>query len=422
MPSPVALVGGRVLTPAGLESDTTITFDGGRIAALGAPASGAMPLCARGLLVLPGIVDMHGDAFERQLMPRPGVHFDAGLALLDTDRQLVANGITTAFHAVTYSWEPGLRGPDAGRAFVAALEAMRSVLGCDTRLHLRWETFNLDVEDEVAGWLAEGIISLLAFNDHTPAIVKKSGHRDAMLKYGERSGLDLNDFRALLDRVAARRAAVPAAIERLAAAARAGGVPMASHDDATSETRRWFHSLGCNISEFPMNEPTARTAREEGSDVIMGAPNVVRGGSHLALVSAADMIGKGLCTILSSDYYYPALLHAVWRLGRDGVCPLAAAWRLVSENPARAAGLNDRGALAPGKRADVVVVDDSRPDMPRVVATFVAGKPVFFDELVFFKDGFKDEAAAQPNPNRVDSDRLAIPRSLGAGESSGRAL
>ena len=377
---------GRVLTPNGLEPDTALTVSGETIAALGASGSGARRCDARNLLVLPGIVDLHGDAFERQLMPRPGVHFDPHLALIDTDRQLVANGITTAFHAVTYSWEPGLRAPEAGRAFIAALAATADRLGCDTRLHLRWEAHNLDVEDEVAGWLAAGTVSLLAFNDHTPDMVRKAGDPAALLKYAERAGLAIEEFRTVLGRAAARASAVPAAIERLAAAARRFGIPMASHDDDTPDIRRWYGSLGCKISEFPKNESTARSAHEAGCDIVMGAPNIVRGGSHLSSVSAADMVAKGLCTILTSDYFYPALPQAAFRLVRDGVCDLPAAWRLVSENPARAAGLADRGVLAPGRRADFILVDDSRVELPRVVAAFAAGRPVFSDRSLFDQD------------------------------------
>jgi alpha-D-ribose 1-methylphosphonate 5-triphosphate diphosphatase len=110
----------------------------------------------------------------------------------------------------------------------------------------------------------------------------------------------------------------------------------------------------------------------------MGAPNVLRGGSHIGLVGAADLVGRGLCDILCSDYFYPALLGAPFRLARDGVCDLAHAWRLISANPAAAAGLHDRGTLRPGARADFVIVDDRIAGAPRVAATFVAGKPAFF--------------------------------------------
>jgi alpha-D-ribose 1-methylphosphonate 5-triphosphate diphosphatase len=374
---PFSIVGGRTLTPFGLESDVTLTVANGEILALGDRPE-AVTWNAGGLLVLPGIVDIHGDAFERQLMPRPGVHFDTRLALFDTDRQLVANGITTAFHALTYSWEPGLRGIEAGRAFLAALDASRSELSCDTRLHLRWETFNLDTEAEVAEWLLKGQVGLLAFNDHTPAMAERLDQPQAMQRYAERTGLSAGEFRKLLEHVVSRGPAVQPAIERLSEIARARHLPMASHDDDTPDIRRWYGSLGCAIAEFPKNESTARAAQEAGCDIIMGAPNVVRGGSHIALTSAAEMVAKNLCTILSSDYYYPALLHAALRLVRDRICPLPIAWRLISENPARAARLHDRGTLAAGRRADIVIVDDRR-GMPRVVATFVAGRPVFFE-------------------------------------------
>lgn len=377
---------GRVLTPGGLEPETSLTVEGGDIASVGGRASAARRLDARQFLVLPGIVDLHGDAFERQLMPRPGVHFEPRLALVDTDRQLVANGITTAYHGITYSWEPGLRAPEAGRALIAALDATAGRLGCDTRVHLRWETYNLDVVDEVAGWLADGTVALLAFNDHTPDIVRKAAEPSTLLKYAERAGLSFDEFRAVVGRVAQRASAVPAAIERLAAVARQYDVPTASHDDDSPDIRRWYHSLGCQISEFPKNEPTARAAHDAGCDIVMGAPNIVRGGSHLSSVSAADMVQKGLCTVLSSDYYYPALPQAAFRLVRDGICDLPTAWRLISENPARAAGLDDRGVLAAGRRADFILVDDTQPELPRVAATFVAGRPVFADRALATED------------------------------------
>ena len=126
---------------------------------------------ATGLLVLPGIVDIHGDAFERQMMPRPRVAFPLDIALLESDRQAVSNGITTVFHGVTWSWEPGLRGAENARAILAGIERIRPRLGADTRYHLRHETYNLDAEPEINEWLADRRIDAIAFNDHM------SGHR-----------------------------------------------------------------------------------------------------------------------------------------------------------------------------------------------------------------------------------------------------
>ena len=370
------IAGGRVLMPDGALEAGSLSVVNGRIA----DADGAAPdrrWCADGLLVLPGMVDLHGDAFERQLMPRPGVHFDHAMALLDTDRQMIANGITTAYHGLTWSWEPGLRGRDAALAFRDGLEATRPVLACDTRLHLRWETHNIADLDEVAAWVAGGHVDLFAFNDHIGHIATKIGRPEALGDYTARTGLTADAFVDLFRSVAARRSDVPAAIERLAELARARGIPMASHDDETPDMRAGFDDLGCRLCEFPVDEETARHAIGNADPVILGAPNILRGGSHCGRLDAADAIAKGLCTVLTSDYYYPALLTAPFRLAAMGAARFADAWRLVSTNPARAVGLDDRGDLAPGRRADVILIDDSRPGLPRVVATLVAGRPVF---------------------------------------------
>ncbi len=371
----LSICGGRVLTAQGDCRATDVAVVDGLVAE--ADGAGAEVWRADGLLVLPGIVDLHGDAFERQLMPRPKVHFPIDLALLDTDRQLVANGITTAYHGLTYSWEPGLRGRDAARAFLAAMERRRRDLLCDTRVHLRFETHNLDGASEVEAWLRDGAVQLLAFNDHVPHIRENAARPHGLTSFADRAAMTVNAFRELFEDVQRRGHEVPAMVERLAASARAHGVAMASHDDETPEMRRWYHALGARLCEFPVDRRTAEASRELGDPIILGAPNIVRGGSHCGRLDAAAMAAAGLCDVLSSDYYYPSLLQGVFRLVREGALPLARAWALVSSNPARAAGLHDRGAIAPGRRADLVLVDDSDPVLPRVVATFVAGLPAY---------------------------------------------
>lgn len=373
------VTGGRVLLKDGWSATAALTIADGVIASVDGDEIGGRVWDATGLLVLPGVIDIHGDAFERQIMPRPGVHFDLGLALRDTDRQLIANGVTTAFHAVTWSFEPGLRGTENARALVEALDRLRPHLSADARLHLRWETFNLDAVPQVLEWLDGGKVNFLAFNDHTPPMMKRLDSPKHMNRYAERSGLEADAFAALLTAVWARRDEVPGAIERLAARAKAAGVPMASHDDDSPATRAAFRALGCAVAEFPLTTETFDAAHHAGDHIVMGAPNVVRGGSHLSGVSASEMVGRRICTVLASDYYYPALIQAAFRIANDGVAPLEVAWALISANPAAATGLHDRGALAPGMRADFILVDDKIPSAPRVVATFVAGEPVFMD-------------------------------------------
>ncbi|MGE0416650.1 MAG: alpha-D-ribose 1-methylphosphonate 5-triphosphate diphosphatase [Acetobacteraceae bacterium] len=365
----IRITNGQVLLPdAGLQP-TDLTLTDGVIAGIGGGSTRGLTLDATGLLVLPGIVDIHGDAFERQLQPRPNVDFPADLALRDTESQLLSNGITTAFHGITLSWEPGLRSLTAWHALLDALEAGRWT--CDMRVHLRWEAYNLDALDQALADIAAGRVALVAFNDHTPAIVKKVQDPVAGAKYADRAGMKLDAFQALTNRVAARSDEISDAQDRIAAAARAAGIPLASHDDDSIPTRTAFRARGARICEFPLAEEVGRAARDAGDFVIMGSPNVVRGKSHLGWASAALMAEAGVCNILSSDYFYPAMLRAALILADRGVLDLPTAWRLISANPAAAAGLDDRGTIEPGKRADIVVVD---PDTSRAVATIANGR------------------------------------------------
>ena len=367
---PLHLCGGRALVDGEVRACDLLLVDG-RIEAFGESAPDSHLLNARGLLVLPGIVDIHGDAFERQLQPRPGIGFPTALALEDTERQLLSNGITTAFHGITLSWEPGLRGIESWRALLDAL-ASRS-WACEMRTHLRWEAYNLDALDMALADIAAGRVQLLAFNDHTPAILKRLGDPAKAVKYTERAAVSDAEFRAIADRVAARSAEIEPAQERLAAAARSAGIPMASHDDDSIATRDVFRARGARICEFPMAEEIGRAARGAGDFVVMGSPNVVRGKSHLGWASAARLAEAGICNVLSSDYFYPCLLQAPFILASRGKMALPAAWALVSTNPAAATGLTDRGVIGRGQRADLILVATDAAT-PRVVATIANGR------------------------------------------------
>jgi len=361
------IAGGEALLEGGF-APAGVALAEGCVAAAAAP--GARRFDAAGLLVLPGLVDIHGDAHERQVQPRPGVALPAGLALRDSASQMLAAGITTAFLGVTLSWEPGLRGIEAWRQTLSAVAAARGGAGVDLRIHCRFEADNLDALEEVLADIAAGRVQLLAYNDHTPAIVKRLSDPKQVAKYAGRCGVAPEAFAALAERAWSRRAEVPAAQLRLAEAALAAGIPVLSHDDATPAMRAAFRALGATICEFPMAEDVAADARAAGEHVVMGAPNVVRGGSHLGWSAAAPLAERGLVTVLASDYVWPAMAEAAFVLAGRGVLDLAAAWALVSANPAAAAGLADRGRIAPGLRGDVVVVD---PASRAPVATFARG-------------------------------------------------
>ncbi|HHC29404.1 MAG TPA: alpha-D-ribose 1-methylphosphonate 5-triphosphate diphosphatase, partial [Rhodobacterales bacterium] len=392
----ITFQGAQVYLPGEI-AETNVTIAEGRIAEIGGPAMGEV-IDARGMILAPALIDVHGDAFERQLMPRPGVFFPVEAAMLETDRQLAANGIATAYHSVTLGFEPGLRAASHGREVIEALIALAPRLTVENRVQLRWETFATEALD-VVDWAMNGPIGTsLAFNDHLSMSMRSFETRiqDRLFEHNPdfavvdiddptlaekrwskqvaRSGLSLEDYMALVRKVWARRPQVVETITALAAKARDLGVPMLSHDDTQAETRAFYRALGATASEFPMTMGPAEDAHAHGDTIIFGSPNAVRGGSHIGSLGAGDMVEAGLCDVLASDYYYPAMLAAVDRLDREKRADRLALWSLVSAGPARAMKLEDRGEIAPGKRADLVLVDWPEGHMPAVRGTWVAGR------------------------------------------------
>jgi alpha-D-ribose 1-methylphosphonate 5-triphosphate diphosphatase len=389
--------GARVMFDDRIET-ASVRFEGGRITGVDVPRDGAAVIPAKGRILAPAFVDVHGDAFERQIMPRPGVMVPVETALLETDRQLAANGIATAYHALTLSWEPGLRSVDTGWKIVRALEMLRPRLTAENRLQLRWETFCHEAEPLIEYSLTGAERPALAFNDHTTSMLL---HPDVsvhdrpfdqadpypvtsfddprflrkMHDQARRAHVSPDDYVARLVSVWGRRKDVPAQTARIAALARAQMAPMLSHDDSQPETRAYYRSLGATVAEFPMHERVFLAARDAGDWIVLGAPNAMRGGSHLGSPGAARMIARGLCDIIASDYYYPAMLGAMARLHADHIAPLPELWKLVSLNPARAMGLADRGHIAPGQRADLVLLDWPEGQMPAPRRTWVSGRP-----------------------------------------------
>ena len=393
---PIIFEGARVILPDRIAS-VSVRIEGGRITSLDGARDGARVVQAQGMILAPALIDVHGDAFERQIMPRPGVTLPMDAALLETDRQLGANGIATAYHALTLGWEPGLRSVATGWQMHHALQALAPRLTVENRLQLRWETFCSEAIGLIDAALVAPLTPSIAFNDHTtaallhpdvplqdkpfefdpafpitdmksPAFAAKMGDR------AKRSGMAAPVFIDLMRSVWNRRSEVAGWIDEVAAKGRAAGAPMLSHDDTQDRTRAYYRQRGARISEFPMNRHTAEDARMNGDLIVLGAPNAARGGSHLGSVGAADMIRAGLCDVLASDYYYPAMIAAVARLLADAVAPLATLWSLVSANPASAMGLTDRGLIAPGLRADLVLVDWPEGGVPVVRQTYVAGR------------------------------------------------
>ncbi|MBT8152554.1 alpha-D-ribose 1-methylphosphonate 5-triphosphate diphosphatase [Epibacterium ulvae] len=376
--------------------ETTVTVADGTIVEIGGPVQGT-EVAATGCILAPALLDVHGDAFERQLMPRPGVFFPTEAAVIDTDRQLAANGIATAYHAITLGWEPGLRDVARGRNLMETMLNLAPRLTVENRVQLRWETFAFEALDTIEWALGSDLHPSVAFNDHTSMTMRAydvaiqdrafelgpdfsiAALDDARMKQrtaskATRAGLSQEDYIALLGKVWERRDEVPAMIGKVADLGRAAGAAMLSHDDTRAETRAFFRELGAGVSEFPMVLEAAEAARAAGDLIVFGAPNAARGGSHIGSLAAGDMVEAGLCDALASDYFYPAMLAAVARLDAEQRADRLAIWSLVSSGPARAMGLTDRGEIAVGKRGDLVLVDWPEGHAPAIQGTWVAGR------------------------------------------------
>ncbi len=364
----LSIQGASVLRPDGVCDNAELHLAGGFICV----DAQRRKIDLRGYMVLPGIVDIHGDGFERHLAPRRGAMKQTAEGLIAAEAELAANGITTAVMAQFLSWEGGLRGAEFADQVLCAIRDTKSSLVTDLIAQLRFETHLLEdyacLPDDIARWQVPYVV----FNDHLPHDKLAAGKRPPRLTgQALKAGRNPEAHLALIQELYARTLEVGPALDRLCAILQAHGVRMGSHDDATDQGRRKWHDRGVHIAEFPETIAAAETAKAQGDAVILGAPNVVRGGSHNGNASAVDLIAMGLCDALASDYHYPSPRRAALMLAASGIADLAGAWHLVSAGPAQVLGLTDRGTLLSGQRADLVVLEQGSH---RVVATMAAGR------------------------------------------------
>ena len=359
--------GAQVLRPDGVSEDDLSICDGFVAEDTGGPA-----VDLAGYLVLPGIVDIHGDGFERHLAPRRGAMKQMAEGLVAAEAELAANGITTAVLAQFVSWEGGLRGLEFADQVFAAIRDTAPTVVTDLRAQLRFETHLLDLYEELPRRLQVWGVDYVVFNDHLPHKRLSEGRQPPrMVGQALKAGRNPDDHFALMQKLHAGASAVPQALDALCVRLAELGIRMGSHDDATHEERKRWHDRTVAIAEFPETLEAAEAAQDTGDAIILGAPNVVRGGSHKGNASAVELISMGLCDALASDYHYPSPRRAALMLEKSGLADLAGSWRLVSEGPAQILGLMDRGSLVPGKRADIVILD---AETHRVAATMVAGR------------------------------------------------
>ena len=327
--------------------------------------------------LLPGLIELHTDNLEKHLAPRPGVLWNTDAAFVIHDAQVAAAGITTVFDALAIGsrLNAGLRGRDLQTQCAQALSRFseRQLLRAEHFLHLRCEIATADVVEIFDSLCAHPLLRLASVMDHTPGQRQWHDH-EQWRRFQERNGKlsDEHVTTALAELADEQERYADVHRREIVARCKKLGLPVASHDDTLVEHVEQAAAEGIVLAEFPTTRIAAEAAREHRISTIMGAPNIVRGGSHSGNVSALELAKAGLLDILSSDYVPSSLLTAVFELVDKAGWTLPRAMATVSAEPARTAGLLDRGSITPGLRADFVRVTmlDVLP-VPR--ATYRAG-------------------------------------------------
>ena len=311
--------------------------------------------------LLPGLIELHTDNLDKFFTPRPKVDWPAHSAMSSHDALMVASGITTVLDAVAIGdvRDGGDRLENLEKMINAVEETQKRGLNrAEHRLHLRCELphhTTLPLFEKLVGREPVSMVSLM---DHSPGqrqYADRSKYRDYYQGKYHLTNEEMDKFEE--EQMALAAAWSQPNRQRIAAICRERNIALASHDDATCEHVLESRQLGSVIAEFPTTIAAAQASRQHGMNILMGAPNIVRGGSHSGNVAAHHLAASGLLDILSSDYYPASLLDAAFRIADDegNAFTLAQAIRLVSKNPAQALGLHDRGAIAEGKRADLVL-------------------------------------------------------------------
>ncbi len=339
-----------------------VALAGGKIAEVGEGRAPAGSVDVEGDLVMPGLVELHTDHIEAHYVPRPKVYWDPVAAVVSYDGQLATCGITTVMDSLRV-WRDEAEGDVHLHATVLADAIARArearLLRADHFLHLRCEIPMPTVVEDASALVTRDDIRLMSLMDHTPGQRQFRDEEKLRTYYrGKKGGLSDDELNELFARrFEYQRKYADKNMGAIIALAREHNVPLASHDDTTEENVADAVREGVAVAEFPTTMEAARGLHEAGIDILMGAPNVVRGGSHSGNIAAIDLAREGLLDILSSDYIPSSLLMAALQLPeRVPHIDLAEAVRTVTKTPAAAVGLDDRGEILAGKRADVIRV------------------------------------------------------------------
>lgn len=335
---------------------------------------------ANGGFITPGFIDIHSDYIESIVSPRPTSMMDVDISLREAEKILISHGITTMFHSLSFYQEDvfthkPMRYPKNVQRLVDAIDRTHNRPHLIRhRLHARFEIDNIDEVDRLVDNIRKDKVHLLSFMDHTPGQGQYRDleiFRDTLKGYRNISDEEVNVI------IAERKSREQMTLEKIAEVATIAidkGIAVASHDDDQVEKLELVKTFGTTISEFPITLDVARQAKELGMKTVVGAPNVLLGGSHSGNLSAIDAINNQCATILCSDYYPAALLHAVFELHEKYGKDLHDMFMMVTLNPAKAVRLDhELGSIKAGKKADILIIERMDDGYPMLTKTIVNG-------------------------------------------------
>jgi alpha-D-ribose 1-methylphosphonate 5-triphosphate diphosphatase len=372
----------QVVTPEGTLYDASVWIEDGRIRQIGhipeyAAQSGQV-LDAAGAIVMPGIIDMHTDAMDAEIVPRPGADIPIPVAFRELERKMCGCGITTVYHSLHLGY---INAQSHSRSKYSRGEVFREVSRAaagptliHNKIHLRFELTGIAAFGECLDLIREGYVDLLSVMDHTPGQGQdKAGMFKTELKAKGKSEAETHQ---MLQEWMTRPKLEGDSLQAMVDLAKKKGIPVASHDDDSIEKVDEMVALGVTISEFPINMETAKYATRMGMYVAGGASNVLRGGSLSGNLDMTAAIREGAVGMLCSDYYPASILHSVFRLhGIEGMA-LHEAVNLATLHPAQSVGIDDEtGSLEAGKQADLLVVR-LQDSIPMITHVMVGGKMV----------------------------------------------
>jgi alpha-D-ribose 1-methylphosphonate 5-triphosphate diphosphatase len=372
----------QVITPDGIIAGGAVLIEDGLIRQVGTiagpEARQGQVVDAAGAYVMPGIIDIHTDAMDAEIVPRPGADIPIDVAFRELERKMCTCGITTVFHSLHLGYDSA---QNFSRSKYTRADVFREVYNAAQRptlirnkIHLRFELTGVHAFEQCLDLMAGGMVDLLSVMDHTPGQgqLSREKFKEFMMMRGKSEAEFDREFEQRLNspRVEGDR------LDEMVKTALTRGIPVASHDDDTVEKVDSMLALGVTICEFPINMPTARYAAKMGLHVAGGASNVLRGGSLSGNMDMTEAILEGAVDVLCSDYYPAAILHSVFKLHSEKGMPLHESVALATLNPAESVGLGESlGSIEAGKSADVLVVR-IQDDLPMVTHSIVNGNLV----------------------------------------------